>query len=159
MYLLRILLDFLACVCLFCLASGNNWAYSQTRSSVAIRLSCWHLFDKFLISFVNCLTLFAYQTQKAWNRSLSTTEFWRNLFLKFDQNLGRNKIYLSPIRFRESSRKIPPTSNFEIWQTNMQRFSSRVHACSENLIGPFQTGSHQTNQKLSRVATLGRVWL
>ena len=30
----------------------------------------------------------------------------------------------------------------------MQRFLSRVHACSENLIGPIQTGSHQTNQKL-----------
>ena len=29
----------------------------------------------------------------------------------------------------------------------MQGFSSRVHACSEILIRPFQTGSHQTNQK------------
>ena len=70
------------------------------------------------------------------------------LKVKYDQNLGRNKIYLSPIRFREVSRKIPPTSNFEIWQTNMQRFSLRVRACSEILIGPLQTGSHQTNRKL-----------
>ena len=33
----------------------------------------------------------------------------------------------------------------------MQRLSSGVHACSENLIGPFQTGSHQTNKKTCQI--------
>ena len=42
----------------------------------------------------------------------------------------------------------PPSSIFVIWQTNKQRFSSPVHACSENVIGPFQTRSLQTNEKL-----------
>ena len=40
----------------------------------------------------------------------------------------------------------------------MQHFSSRVRACSENLIGPFQTGSHQTNQKLVKKMSTGDSW-
>ena len=66
--------------------------YSQTSSSVATRLSFWRLFDKFLISFVNrsiSFTCQVYQTQKAWNRSLSTTEFWKNLLLCKKLNLTK----------------------------------------------------------------------
>ena len=125
--------------------------YSQRRLSVANRLSSWHLFGKFLISFVNRSISFANQTQKAWNQSLSTTEFWKKSFamlkVKFDQNLGKNKIYLWPIQFREHSHKIPPISNFEIWQT-CNVFHHVFTLVLKIWLAHFKTGSHQTNQKL-----------
>ena len=46
--------------------------YSQMRPSKATWLSFWLVFDNRSISFT-------YQMQKAWNQSLSTTEFWKNL--------------------------------------------------------------------------------
>ena len=63
-------------------------AYSQTLSSVATRLIFRHLFDKFLISFVNRSISFANQTQKAWKFK---SKF---LNLKVQQNSGKTFCYV-----------------------------------------------------------------
>ena len=129
--------------------------YSQTHSSVTTRLSFWQLFiNKFLISFVNRSISFVYQMQKAWNRSLSTAEYWKNILLC--KKLNFTKIW-SGIKFIYCqyafvyvsilTNSCPlPTLKFDKQTCNV--FHLLLHACSENLIGTFQTGSCQTNQKL-----------
>ena len=114
--------------------------YGQTRSRVATRLRFWHLFDKFLISFVKRSISFAYQTQKAWNQSLSTTELWKNLLLCKKLNLTK---MWAGINFHHVF-----TLVLKIWSALFKPEAIKV---IKNL--------SIRCQKLSRVATPERVWL
>ena len=58
-------------------------------SSIATRLSFFTSFWQVFDYFCNHSISFAYQTQKAWNQSLSTTEFWKNLLLCKKLNLTK----------------------------------------------------------------------
>ena len=135
----------------------------QTRSSVTTRLSFWHLFYKFLISLVNSSISLAYRMQKTWNRSLSTTEFWKNLLLCKKLNLtkiwaGIKFIYrqYAFVSILIKSRPLPTL-----------KFDKHTYTIFHHVfIGPFQTGSHQTNQKLvkkvsilTQVVALECVWM